>query len=155
MTEGLKDSRISNVEIEQVVDEETAVASLPTPMSAAPRYIPARTLAHGRSHSTPHVADVPVTATSVDEAESDDSEGLQEVPIVRSASLVRRGTGRGKLMRVKSVGHAPVRKVSASAREQSMARDSIKVELGLIAREGQAEQVAEVMMYDPAADNRV
>ncbi|TBU51517.1 hypothetical protein BD310DRAFT_1005179 [Dichomitus squalens] len=152
ITSGLKDSRISNVEIEQVVDEETAVASLPTPMSP-PQYVPSRTLAHGRLHSTPHVADVPVTATSVDEEDSDDA-GLQEVPIVRSASLVRRGTDRGKLVRMKSVGHAPVRSVSASAREQSMARDSIKVELGLIARGGR-EQMAEVMMYDPAADTQV
>lgn len=158
-TKGLTDARVVNVEIEQDQDldqdqgvndndKETAAAvhSLPTPLSA-PRYASVRARAHSR------VADVPVTAVSDDDrSDSFDSE-FREVPIVHSASLVWRGSEqekRGKLVRVKSVGHVPVRSVSASAREQSMARDSVVVELGMVAREGQVEA-----RYDPVADTRV
>ena len=152
-TKGLTDARVVNVEIEQDddVDDDKAVAaavsSLPTPLSA-PRYASVR----ARSHSASRVADVPVTAVSEDDEASFDS-GFREVPVVRSASLVRRGSEqerRAKLVRVKSVGQVPRRSVLASAREQSMVRDSVVVELGMIAREGEVE-----MRYDPVADTQV
>ncbi|PIL28974.1 hypothetical protein GSI_09021 [Ganoderma sinense ZZ0214-1] len=149
-TKGLTDARVVNVEIEQDVDDKAvaaasaaAMSSLPTPLSA-PRYASMR----ARSHSASRVADVPVTAVSDDDHGSFDS-GFREVPVVRSASLVRRGSEqerRGKLVRVKSVGQVPIHSVSASAREQSMVRDSVVVELGMIAREGEVE-----MRYDPVA----
>ena len=109
-------------------------------------------MGHARSHSASRVADVPVTAVSEDDEASFDS-GFREVPVVRSASLVRRGSEqerRAKLVRVKSVGQVPRRSVLASAREQSMVRDSVVVELGMIAREGEVE-----MRYDPVADTQV
>ncbi|KAM5545962.1 hypothetical protein V8D89_000088 [Ganoderma adspersum] len=153
-TKGLTDARVVNVEIEQDVDDDKAVAataaavsSLPTPLSA-PRYASVR----ARSHTTSRVADVPITAVSEDDEASFDS-GFREVPVVRSASLVRRGSEqerRAKLVRVKSMGQVRIRSVSASAREQSMVRDSMMVELGMIAREGQVE-----MTYDPVADTQV
>ncbi|KAI1792807.1 hypothetical protein LXA43DRAFT_317147 [Ganoderma leucocontextum] len=159
-TTGLMDARVANVEIEQDVDDmedAAAMRSLPTPLSA-PRYASVRARAHSHSHShshsASHVADVPVSAMLDDDDGSFDS-GFREVPVVRSASLVRRGSEqerkwKGKLVRVKSVGQAPIRSVWSSAREQSMARDSIMVELGMIAREGQAE-----VRYDPVADTQV
>ncbi|RPD75995.1 hypothetical protein L226DRAFT_570212 [Lentinus tigrinus ALCF2SS1-7] len=134
MTEGLYDERIRSVEIEQVIDEDVVAVQLPTPMSAPHRGVMA---ASRRTHSA-ELADVPLTP------EDDDSFVSGEVEIARSASLVRRGAGEGpKLVRVKSVGNAPMRSVS-SAHRTAFTRDSVKVELGHIAREGKLAAAASV-----------
>ena len=64
-----------------------------------------------------------------------------ELGVVRHASLVRREAEegqQGRLIRVKSVGAVSARSVSAS-RRIAFSRDSIKVELGHIARQGGME----------------
>ena len=142
MTEGLYDERIRSVEIEQVVDEDVAVQSLPTPMSAPHRGVVA---ASRRTHSA-ELADVPLTpAYDDDEGGDADSYVSREVEVVRSASLVKRAAaeeGQGpKLVRVKSVGSAPMRSVS-SAHRTAFTRESVKVELGMIAREGKLAAAA-------------
>ncbi|KAI0719824.1 hypothetical protein C8T65DRAFT_34918 [Cerioporus squamosus] len=132
MTEGLYDERTRSIEIEQIVDEDVAVQSLPTPMSAPRRGAMA---AARRTHSA-ELADVPMSP------EEDDSFISGDVEVVRAASLVKRRADEGpKLVRVKSVGSAPMRSVS-SAHRTAFTRESVKVELGHIAREGKLAAAA-------------
>ncbi|TFK81845.1 hypothetical protein K466DRAFT_590986 [Polyporus arcularius HHB13444] len=133
MTAGLYDERTRSIEIEQVVDEDVAVQSLPTPMSAPHRGV--MVAASRRTHSA-ELADVPMSP------EEDDSFISGEVEVARAASLVKRGAEEGpRLVRMKSVGSAPMRSVS-SAHRTAFTRDSVKVELGHIAREGKLAAAA-------------
>ncbi|KAI0708624.1 hypothetical protein C8Q76DRAFT_123184 [Earliella scabrosa] len=147
ITAGLVDERISGVEIEQVVDDAYA---LPTPESA-PRYPRKSGVSVARSHLHVHAGPADVPRTALEDEDDDfaedgevgvavgaeaDADVDMDVGVVRSASVGRRGQAQqAKLMRVKSVGSAPMRSVSA-ARRTAFARESVKVELGHIAREG-------------------
>ena len=149
-TAGLVDEGVSDVEIEQVVDDGSesraaatvAARQLPTPQSAG---MPLPRRLRGR------VADVPVSALNeLEEAEAAETASVSErsssvssgeLGVVRHASLVRREAEegqQGRLIRVKSVGAVSARSVSAS-RRIAFSRDSIKVELGHIARQGGME----------------
>lgn len=150
MTKGLVDERISGVEIEQVMDDDIAMQSLPTPESA-PRYrVPVRTRMGSR------LADVPTSASASEDDETFEAEETR-AEFRRAATAVKREASQGQLVRVKSVGSAPMRSVSASHRT-AFARDSIKVELGHIAREGKLQAVAAGQMtgtsrYSVVSDN--
>ncbi|KAI0767493.1 hypothetical protein C8Q74DRAFT_961454 [Fomes fomentarius] len=150
MTKGLVDERISGVEIEQVMDDDIAMQSLPTPESA-PRYrAPVRTRMGSR------LADVPTSASASEDDETFEAEESR-AELRRVATAVKREASQDQLVRVKSVGSAPMRSVSASHRT-AFARDSIKVELGHLVREGRMQAVAAGQMtgtsrYSVVSDN--
>ena len=123
-------------------DEDAAMRSLPTPMSA-PRYGAAGPPLPRNPRA--RRADVPVSALNeleeIEEGERS-STGSSELGVVRHASLVRRavempgeGGQQARLVRMKSMGNTSVRSVSQSERV-AKTRDSIKVELGHIAQQG-------------------
>ncbi|KAI0643804.1 hypothetical protein C8Q79DRAFT_155326 [Trametes meyenii] len=118
----------------RTITEQEATQSLPTPLS--PPHTTARwpkrsrsTPAAGKRRPPPLVLSAAVEAgvEPTQSATSGSGSGISEAE-VRSA-MIRRGSAQGKLMRVKSVGSAPQRSVSAS-RRTAFARDSVLVQLG-------------------------
>ncbi|KAI0772746.1 hypothetical protein BD413DRAFT_612244 [Trametes elegans] len=130
------------------ISAQEATQSLPTPLSpprANARWPVQRARTLSGKRRPPPLAAIVRPASSVEieiETQSARSDGsssasIDEAAVVRSASVVQRAALQGQLLRVKSVGSAPQRSVSA-ARRTAFARDSVQVELGHVVREAKA-----------------
>ncbi|KAI8989181.1 hypothetical protein BD414DRAFT_486330 [Trametes punicea] len=123
----------------QVITEQEATQSLPTPVSPPHGTAGTRWPIHrARSPSTnqkkrpPPLDLAPVDAVALPSAYTGDSVSLSSAQIV--PAHLASGGAQGTLVRVKSVGRAPQRSVSAS-RRTAFSRDSFQAELGHVTHE--------------------
>ncbi|KAI9056412.1 hypothetical protein FKP32DRAFT_1586196 [Trametes sanguinea] len=141
---------------QRVISEQEASQSLPTPVSAL--HTPAdarwpikraRTLPASHKKRPPPLELAPVDAAALPSAYSGDSVSVSsaEVVPVRASSSVRQS--QATLVRVKSLGSAPQRSVSASQRT-AFSRDSYQAEMGHIALPGAEPSVQVIGAAKPS-----